>query len=117
MDDAKRVIAIGHAVDEDPHRKKVIDLFVRLVPFFHLFVDRPEMLGTSRHLDVDDSCLSEMRLERLLQLCDRFFPLGAAGRDFLGEYLVLRRLEVLEGQVLQFPPHSRHAEAVGKRRV
>ena len=39
-------------------------------------------------------------------------PRGLAERDELGERLVLRWLDVLEGEILELPPHLRHAEAV-----
>ena len=58
-----------------------------------------------------------MPFKRLAELRNRRLPLRSAQRDFLGERLVLRRLEVLEREVFQLPPDSRHSEPVRQRGV
>src|SRR5204863_6601382 len=55
--------------------------------------------------------------ERVAELRDELLTLAALLRDLARERLVLLRLEVLEGQVLELPPHLRHAEAMRERRV
>ena len=117
MHDAERVVAVGHRVHEHPNREKVVDLLVRLLPLQHLLVDRPEMLRASRDLELLDAGVTQRLVERVAELRDELLTLAALLRDLARERLVLLRLEVLEGQVLELPPHLRHAEAMRERRV
>ena len=52
VDDAERVIAVGHGVDEHADGEEVVDLLVRLLALLHLLVDRPEMLRPTGDVDV-----------------------------------------------------------------
>ena len=117
VDDAERVIAVRHGVDEHADREQVEDLLVRLVAMLHLLVDRPQVLWPTRHLDVLHARAGESALERLAQREDQGFALTALLRDLLRERLVVLGLEVLEGEVLEFPPHLRHAEAMRERGI
>ena len=60
---------------------------------------------------------SRWLLQRLAQLRDRLLSLGATVRDYLGERLVLGRLEMLEREILELPPDPRHSEPVRERRI
>ena len=61
--------------------------------------------------------LRQRVVERLAHLRDERLALAALLRDLLRERLVLVRLEMLEREVLELPPHLRHTEAVRERRV
>src|SRR6266550_1611049 len=114
---AQRVVAIWNRVDEDADGQQVVDLLVRLVPFLHLLLDRPQMLGPARHFDVIDGGFLQVLFQRLLELRDGFLAVSPSRRNLLGERLVLALLEMLERQILQLPADPRHSEAVRERRV
>ena len=48
VDDAERVVAVGHGVDEHANGEEVVDLLVRLLALLHLLVDRPQVLRPAR---------------------------------------------------------------------
>ena len=75
------------------------------------------MLRATDDLDVVDARALQLAIERLGELADELLAQVALLRDELCERLVLRRLDVLEGEILELPPHLRHAEAMRERRV
>jgi len=63
-------------------------------------------------LHVLDARALELAIQRLGELGDELLAQVALLCDELRERLVLGRLDVLEREVLELPPHLRHAEAV-----
>src|SRR5215212_1542645 len=75
------------------------------------------MLRSSRYFDVGNSGIVQQVLQRLSQSSDRRFSLATPLRYELRERLVFLDLEMLECEILELPPHARHAESMGKRRI
>ena len=117
VDHAQGVVTVGHRIHQHANRQQIVDLLVRLVPLLHLLVDRPEVLRPPGDLDVHDAGIAEQNLQRITQCGDGSLTLGPPLRDELRQRLVLRRLDVLEREVLELPSHPRHSKPVGERRV
>ena len=117
VDDAERVVALEDVRHDHADGEQVVDVLVRPVALLHLLVDRPQVLRPAGDFDVGDAGVGQPLLERLAHLRDQRLALAALGRDQLRERLVRLGLEVLEGEILELPPHLRHAEAMRERRV
>jgi hypothetical protein len=75
------------------------------------------MLRTARHLEFVHAGVAQRLVQRIAELADQLLTFDSFLGNFFGERLVFVRLEVLERQILELPPHLRHAEAVRERRV
>ena len=74
------------------------------------------MLGPASCVRPDPN-RAQLTVENLFDVIDVGFALLALARNLLDDLLVLLRVQLREGEVLQFPLDVPHAEAVGQRGV
>ena len=117
VNDAERVIAIGHAPHQHAERHEIIDLLERRVSLLHLPIDGPEMLSPAGHLELADPGALERLGQWRAQAFDHLLALITFGLHLNRQRVVVLRLEELEGEILQLRLDPRHAESVGERRV
>ena len=116
VDHAHRAVAVLHRLDDDAHRREVVDLVELATLLGHLRVDRVEVLGPAGDLGLD-----AQRLQLAGQVLARLLHVALALVALLGDQaldlLVLARVQRLEGEVLQLPLDRVDAEPVRDRRV
>ena len=122
VDDPERAVAVARslvagALDDDPHRREVVDLVELAALLGHLVVDRVEVLRAARDVDRDVGLLE---LERRGSCPPgrpaprgRLAPVG----DHRLDLRVLARVEDLEREILELPLERVDPEPVRERRV
>ena len=115
---SQHCVTVRDAIDEDAEREQVVDFVERLsllgvLP--HLLVNAVDVLGAALDCRLD-VLLRQLLLQDLLDAGHVSFARGAAGGDQLGDLVVGFGLQVLEGEVLQFPLDLPDAQAAGERR-
>ena len=116
MDDAQRVVAVGHRVGHDAEGQEVVDLFEGPVAALHLRVDTVEMLRAPVDRGVDARVL-QRRDDGLTDLVDQPFPLRPLLVQLVREIPVDFGSQVLQAEVFQLGLDLGHAEPVGEGRV
>ena len=116
VDDADGAVAVLDGVDDDAHRREVVDLVELAALAGHLRVDRVEVLGAAGDLGVDAERL-ELLGEVAAGLGDVALALLALLVDQALDLLVLARVQGGEREVLELPLDRVDAEAVRERRV
>ena len=117
--DPEGVVAVLRPLHEHAQGEQVVDLVERAPPLgiaLHFLVDGINVFDASPHLGADLG-----RLQRRLQFALHLLEVALArralrGQEF-GQPLVFLRLQVAEGQVLQFPLKLPDAQARGQRGV
>ena len=119
MDDAERGVTIGYGLDEHAYRQKVIYL-VDALPFgcvfLHLVMDAIYVLCPPLNLSLN-AVLLQLFADDIGHLCDIRLSHLALGVDEVGNELVLVRLQVSEGQVLELPFDVPDAQSGRQRSV
>src|SRR5205085_12119518 len=114
VDDAEDVVALWHRLHDDADGNQIEDLVVADLLLLDLVPDAVEVLRAALDLRLDP-----LRVEALAQLgdgeLDLFLALAPRADHLLDELVVLLRLGVLEGQVLQLPLEVPDAEPVRER--
>src|SRR5690606_30753218 len=113
VDDAEQGVAISHGGHQYPHRADIVDLGETDVLALHLSPDAVDMLGAPRYVP-DDANPIQLRLQGIHQFLDVMLPVGSPLRQQLGDALVLHRLQVAKGEVLQLPLEVADTEAMGE---
>ena len=108
VDDAQCGVTVLHVIGQHAHGHQVVDFLVRQVSAHHLEVDGPEVLRTPGHLG-GDACLGERLGEWPLHLHNLPLSLFSSLPNLFSQCRVCLRLEVFEGQVLEFPPDRSHS--------
>ena len=116
MHDAERAIAIRRRLGNDTEAENIGELLEGERLRLHLPEDRIRLLAPSAHLGLHPLGLEE-RLEIRFDGADQAF-LGARNMvELLDDRLIGLRIEVHEGELLQFLSHVMHAHASGERRI
>src|SRR5690606_18725716 len=113
VDDAEQGVAISHGGHQYPRRADIVDLGETDVLALHLSPDAVDMLGAPRYVP-DDANPIQLRLQGIHQFLDVMLPVGSPLRQQLGDALVLHRLQVAKGEVLQLPLEVADTEAMGE---
>ncbi len=113
---SQRMVAVLDGLYLHPDRHQVIDLLVRLATLDDLVVNRPEVLRPARNL-TGDAGFFQLFAQRLAQLLNPVLPLPPPLTQLLRELPVGRRLQHLEGEILELPADLRHPQPVSERRV
>ena len=116
MHDAERAVAFGDAAHQNPRRTDVHELIEGELLGLHFAPDAVDVLGPAVNRGLDARRL-ELGLQMGLQLLDVSLALRAPGLQRSRDVLVMRRLEVPEGQILQLPFDLPDTEPVGEWRV
>jgi len=117
VDGAERGVAVPDALGDDSERHKVVHLLEVDLLLLQLLADTPEALDAAVDLDDGHLGVGELGRDGLPQLLDQAFGFPALRVHFRPERLVRLRLEIAEGQLLQFVLHLTHPEAIGNRGV
>ena len=116
VDNAQYGIAVRHGVHQHANGNQVINLVKRLVLQHHLAVDAVKVLRAAVNRVVD-MLLIQLGGQLVDDHADIFFPLRALLPDLLHQVLVPNRVDVAQGQVLQFLLDGVHAQPVRNRRI
>ena len=116
MHDAERGVAVAHFRHQHAHRAHVVDLAELQALALHFPPDRIDVLGAAADVGLDAGG-GEFVAQLLHHIVDVLLAVEAALVQQLGDLLVLLRLQVAEGDVLQLPLDMADAEAVSQRRV
>ena len=101
VDFTEHLVALVHRIDDDAHRRQIVDLVERLVLRLHLLIDGIKVLGAAEHFALDFALLEDV-FDFLDDEIDEVVPLVQLLVDVFDEVLVRLRLEVFEAQILQF---------------
>src|SRR5437870_1927528 len=110
VDHAQRAVAIFDRVGGDSDGRQVVDL-IKVLPHRKFVRDAVHVLRTAGRLRLDTD-RGQFPLENLLDVVDVGFALLPLARDLLDDLLVIVRMELSEGQVLQFPLDVPHPQPV-----
>src|SRR5690606_2289711 len=101
VDEAERLVAIRNRLGDDPEGDDVVDVFEIDALLTHLAPDRVKMLPAAGDLDLE-AVFAHVPLDEAADLLDGpLLGLLLLGQ-LLSEFLVLRRAQVFEGEVLEF---------------
>ncbi len=114
VDDTQRGVAIAHFRHQHTQRTHVIDLAEGQALALHFAPDGIDMLGTPADVGGHAGGL-QFVVELGHDVADEALAVQPAFMQQLGDLLVLIRLQVAEGQVLQLPLDVTDAQAVGQR--
>ncbi len=114
--DTQRGVAIANLGHQHANGANVVDLTELQAFLLHLPPDRIDMLGTPVDFGVNPGG-GQFVLELLDHVLDVLLAIQPALMQQLSDLLVLFRLKVAEGQVLQLPLDVTDAQAMGQRRV
>lgn len=116
VDDAQRGVAIAHFRHQHAHRTHVVDLAELQTLALHFAPDRIDVFGPAADVGIDAGGL-QFGLQLIHHITDEPLAIKAPLVQQLGDLLVLFRLQVTEGQVLQFPFDMTDAKTVSQRRI
>lgn len=117
MNDPQGLIALADRFDDDAEGHLVVDSFQGYVLDHQLLVDRIEVLRPADDSDRRDIALSQLVVEDADDLVDIPLPLVQGVLESPGKVGILLRMQVLEGEVLQFPFHPVDADTTGQGRI
>ena len=116
MHGAEHGVAIPHRLHDDTKRMQVVDVFELAVATLHFQPDAVKMFGPPEHLRID-ARLGERFLGRPQNGPHVLFALLPFLHYLAHQRLVGVGIEILEGQVLQFPFDLSQSKAMRQRRV
>ena len=114
MDHAEGGVAVAFGVDEDPDADQVVNVGELAAADHHLLVDRVVVLGPAGDHRLD-AALAQIGLDPVDDLAEVGVARGGALGDQPDDLVVALGVEGAEGQVLEFPLHGVHAQAVRQR--
>ncbi|MNQ60539.1 hypothetical protein D3C85_748220 [compost metagenome] len=114
--DTEGGVAIAHLRHQHAHGAHVVDLAELQALALHLPPDRIDVLGAAADVGLDAGG-GQFLAQLLHHVGDVLLAVQAALVEQFGDLLVLVRLQVTEGQVLQLPLDMADAEAVCQWRV
>lgn len=116
VDDPQRGVAVAHFRDQHAHRAHIVDLAELQALALHFAPDRIDVFGPAADVGVDAGGL-QFVLQLVHHIGDEALTIEAPLVQQLGDLLVLLRLQVTEGQVLQLPLDMADTKAMSQRCV
>ena len=113
MDDAERGVAIAHFRNQHAHGANVVDLAEFQTFALHFAPDRIDVFGPAADVGLDAGG-QQFVFQLRHDVGDEALAIKAALMQQLGDLLVLLRLQIAEGQVLQLPLDVADAQSMGQ---
>ena len=113
---AERSIAVLHAIGDEAKRQQVINLINGYALLFQLQMDRVEPLD-ARLGETRNPVLAHLLLNHSRHFGKKSFVLFSVLLDKVFQFFMRLRVEIAEGQILQFSADFPHAEPVGQRSI
>ena len=111
VDDAQHRVAVSDRLHQDPNADEVIDVRELTAPDHHFLVDRVEVLGTPGDRRLDASA-SDVALELVDDTREVLIPRGCPLGHQAFDLVVHLGIEGPEREILKFPLHGVHAQAM-----
>ena len=117
MNSAKCRVAISYRVCNDAQGDKIVDVGELSALADHLLINGPQVLRTSRNLEVSKTGSIKLISQSLFSVIEVILSLCTRVRDHARNALVLLWLKPEEGQILKLPLNRRDTQTISKWRI
>ena len=112
VDDAQRIVAFAHCVQNDAHRVHIVNFLKRAVLHIHLAVDAVYALDALFDGAFVHSVLGQALLDAVRNAADERIRAAVLGQE-RGDLLIAHRVQILQAAVLQLLLYIAHTQTVG----
>ena len=114
MHDTEHRITVAHGGDENAKGTNIIDLAEANILALHFSPDRIDVFGAALNLRLVNIGRFDLLGNQTLNFLDIVLPVEPFFIEQLGDFLIVLRLQITEGQILKLPLQVANAEPMSQ---